>query len=103
MSLIGTILWAAFSVWGMWRALRDNDAVLLIVLRGLWSLLTILLIAAGYGTAFLVANVFISSAVLLVVGLLLLVAPPPEAHPLGKTVMNTAITIAVSVLCWALS
>jgi hypothetical protein len=103
MPSIGAILWGALSIWDMWRALRANDPTWALILRGCWSLFTVLLIAGGWSLAFLIANVLLYSVVLLLVGLSLLVMPPPLARDVARVVMEIAFVIAYSALCWALS
>jgi len=103
MPSIGAILWGVLTIWDMWRALRANDPTWALVLRGSWSLLTVLLIAGGWGTAFLIATVLMYSAVLLLVGLSLLVMPPPLARDVARVVIEIGFTIAFAALCWALS
>jgi hypothetical protein len=102
MPSIGAILWGALTIWDMWRALRANDPTWALMLRGCWSLLTVLLIAGGWGTAFLIANVIMYSAALGLVGLSLLVMPPPLARDVARVVMEIGFTIAFAALCWAL-
>lgn len=103
MPSIGAILWGALVIWDMWRALRVNDPAWALVLRGCWGLFTVLLIAGGWSLTFLVANVLLYSVVLLLVGLSLLVMPPPLARDLARVVMEIGLTIAFAALCWALS
>lgn len=103
MPSIGAILWGVLTIWDMWRALRANDPTWALVLRGSWSLLTVLLIAGGWGTAFLIVTVLMYSAVLLLVGLSLLVMPPPLARDVARVVIEIGFTIAFAALCWALS
>ena len=103
MPSIGAILWGSLVIWDMWRALRANDPIWALVLRGCWSLFTVLLIAGGWSLAFLIANVLLYSVVLLLVGLSLLVMPPPLARDVARVVMEIAFVIVYSALCWALS
>ena len=103
MPSIGAILWGALTIWDMWRALRANDPTWALILRGCWGLFTVLLIAGGWGLTFLIANVLLYSVVLLLVGLSLLVMPPPLARDLARVVMEIGLTIAFAALCWALS
>jgi len=103
MSSIGAILWSILTIWGMWRALRAKDPGWTLVLRGSWSLLTVLLLAGGWGTVFLLANALMCAAVLLLVGLSLLVMPPPMSRYLARVVVEIGFTIAFAALCWALS
>lgn len=102
MPSIGAILWGALTIWDMWRALRVNDPTWVLILRGSWGLFTVLLIAGGWSLTFLVANVILYSVVLLLVGLSLLVMPPPLARDVARVVMEIAFTIAFAALCWAL-
>jgi len=102
MPSIGAILWGALTIWDMWRALRANDPTWALMLRGCWALFTVLLIAGGWGTAFLIVNVIMYSAVLGLVGLSLLVMPPPLARDVARVVMEIGFTIAFAALCWAL-
>lgn len=103
MPSIGAILWGGLAIWDMWRALRKNDPAWALILRGCWSLFTVLLIAGGWGLTFLIANVLLYSVVLLLVGLSLLVMPPPLARDVARTVLEIAFAIAFAALCWALS
>ena len=103
MPSIGAILWGALTIWDMWRALRANDPTWALILRGCWGLFTVLLIAGGWSLTFLVANVILYSVVLLLVGLSLLVMPPPLARDVARVVLEIAFTIAFAALCWALS
>lgn len=103
MPSIGAILWGVLVIWDMWRALKANDPAWALILRGCWALFTVLLIASGWGVAFLVANVLMYAVVLLLVGLSLLVMPPPLARDIARAVMEIAFTIAFVALCWALS
>jgi len=100
---IGAILWGVIVVWDMWRALRANDPTWALILRGCWSLFTVLLIAGGWSLTFLLANVLLYSATLVMVGLSLLVMPPPTARDMARVVMEIGLTIAFAALCWALS
>ena len=102
MPSIGAILWGALTIWDMWRALRANDPTWALMLRGCWALFTVLLIAGGWGTAFLIVNVIMYSAVLGLVGLSLLVMLPPLARDVARVVMEIGFTIAFAALCWAL-
>lgn len=103
MPSIGAILWGSLVIWDMWRALRANDPAWALVLRGCWSLFTVLLIASGWGLTFLIANVLLYSAALVLVGLSLLVMPPPTARDMARVVMEIGLAIAFAALCWALS
>jgi len=100
---IGAILWGVIVIWDMWRALRANDPTWALILRGCWSLFTVLLIAGGWSLTFLLANVLLYSATLVMVGLSLLVMPPPAARDMARVVMEIGLTIAFAALCWALS
>lgn len=99
---IGAILWGVIVVWDMWRALRANDPTWALILRGCWSLFTVLLIAGGWSLTFLLANVLLYSATLVMVGLSLLVMPPPTARDMARVVMEIGLAIAFAALCWAL-
>lgn len=103
MPSLGAILWGGLVIWDMWRALRANDPTWALILRGCWSLFTVLLIASGWGLTFLIANVLMYSFMLLLVSLSLLVMPPPLAKDVARVVMEIAFTIAFAALCWALS
>ena len=103
MPSIGAILWGILVIWDMWRALRKSEPTWALVLRGCWSLFTVLLIASGWGLTFLIANVLLYSAALVLVGLSLLVMPPPLARDVARVVMEIAFVIVYSALCWALS
>lgn len=103
MPSIGAILWGVIVICDMWRAMRANDPAWALILRGCWSLFTVLLIASGWGIAFLVSNVLMYSAVLVLVGLSLFVMPPPTARDMARVAMEIGFTIAFAALCWALS
>ena len=103
MPSIGSILWGILVIWDMWRALQADDPTWALVLRGCWALFSVLLIASGWGLTFLVANILLYSLVLLLVGLSLLVMPPPLARDVARVVMEIAFVIVYAALCWALS
>lgn len=104
MPSIGAILWGGLIIWDMWRGVRAEDPTWALILRGCWGLLTVLLIAGGWGLTFLIANVLLYSLILLAVGLMLLVMPPPsDMRNLARVVMEIAFIIAFAALCWALS
>ena len=102
MPSIGAILWGALVIWDMWRALRANDPTWALMLRGCWALFTVLLIAGGWSLTFLLANFLLYSAALVMVGLSLLVMPPPTDRDMSRVVIEIGLAIAFAALCWAL-
>lgn len=103
MPSIGAILWGSFVILDMWRALRADDPTWALLLRGSLSLATVLMIAAGWSITFLITGLLLQSAALVLVGLSILLMPPPLPKEVAWTVMDVGFKIVFTALCWALS
>ena len=100
---VGTALWCLFTTADIWVGLRGGDPGWALLLRALWALGTVVLIAAGHGTAFFVANTLLGISFLALIGFVLAVSPPPLARDLARSILMTCLGVLVSALCWALN
>lgn len=103
MITIGTLLWCLFTTADIWVGLRYGDPTWVLLLRALWALGTVVLIASGDGAAFFIANTLLGICSLTLTSLSLLVMPPPLARDLARAILSTCLGILIAALCWALN
>ena len=101
--MVGTLLWCLFTTADLWVCSRMGDPGWTLVLRALWAVVTVVLLAGGHGVAFFVANTLLGISFLTLIGFVLAVSPPPLSRDLAKSILMTCLGILVSALCWALN